>query len=245
MSHTLERSRPALITGANKGVGVESARQLAAEGYTIVIGAKDRRIGEEAAAMIPIGGTYAHVVELDVTRPDTIEKAVEYIEVQFGKLDVLINNDAVFLDNAPPSRLDARLFRQTFDTNVYGAFAVTQAMLPLLRKSSSARIVNLSSNLGSLTKQSDPEFEFADFVAAAYNCSKTALNALTVQFAKELKQTPIKINAADPGCTAAGMNADDGYRTVQQGAAIIVRLATLPEDGPSGAFFDENGAIPW
>jgi NAD(P)-dependent dehydrogenase (short-subunit alcohol dehydrogenase family) len=245
MSHLLKRSRPVLITGANKGLGVETARQLAAEGYTIIIGARDRTKVEEAAAMIPIGDTYAHVLELDVTRPDTIEKAVEYIEVQFGKLDVLINNEAVFLDNAPPSRLDARLFRQTFETNVYGAFAVTQSMLPLLRKSSSGRIVNMSSNLGSLAKQSDQDFEFADFVAAAYNCSKTALNALTIQFAKALKQTPIKINAADPGCTAADMNGDDGYRTVQQGASIVVRLATLSDDGPTGAFFDENGEIPW
>jgi len=245
MSLSQERGRTALITGANKGLGYETARQLGARSYTVWIGARNKGKGEAAAAQLLQEGIDAHFVELDVTRPPTIESAARKVERLCGKLDVLVNNAGVFLDNAPPSELDIELLRQTFETNVFGAFAVTRTMLPLLAKSPAGRVVNVSSSLGSLSKLGDPDFEFADFLAAAYNSSKTALNALTVQFAKQWKDSPIKFNAADPGYMATDMTANQGRRTVQQGAVIVVCLATLPDDGPSGAFYDANGAIPW
>ena len=135
--------------------------------------------------------------------------------------------------------------RRTFETNVFGVVAVTQAMLPMLRKSSAGRIVNLSSGLASLAQNSDPNWAFDSVNLLAYNSSKTALNAVTVQFAKELRDTPIKVNAADPGYTATDMNGHSGTRTVEQGATAAVRLATLPDDGPTGSFFDEDGVVPW
>jgi len=148
-------------------------------------------------------------------------------------------------DRLPPSQVDIETLRHTYETNVFGVFAVTKALLPLLKKSTAGRIVNLSSGLGSLTFNSDPNYEFADFKLLAYNSSKTAVNAITVLLAAELKDTPIKINAADPGFTATDINQYQGYRTVEQGAIAAVRLATLPDDGSSGGFFDEDGVVPW
>lgn len=144
-----------------------------------------------------------------------------------------------------PSQVDIETLRHTYETNVFGVFAVTKTLLPLLKKSKAGRIVNLSSGLASLTQNSDPNYEFADFKLLAYNSSKTAVNAITVLLAAELKDTPIKINAADPGFTATDINQYQGYRTVEQGALAAVRLATLPNDGSSGGFFDENGVVPW
>lgn len=239
------RLKTAFITGANKGLGFETARQLGAQGYAVAIGARDRTRGEKAADQLAKDGVDAHFVLIDVTRPDTIASAAKQVEAQFGKLDVLVNNAGVFVDNAPPSQLDISLLQQTFETNVFGVFAVTQALLPSLRKSASGRIVNMSSGLGSLTHNSDPMYELAAFKMIAYNASKTAVNALTVQFAHELKDTAIKVNAADPGYTATDMTGHQGHRSVQQGAAIVVRLATLAEYGPTGGFFNENGAVPW
>ncbi|MCR8631321.1 MULTISPECIES: SDR family oxidoreductase [Paenibacillus] len=235
----------ALITGGNKGIGLETARQLGARGFAVVLGARNRTKGEEAASALRKEGIEAYSTQLDVTHSGTIARAVRQIEEQFTKLDVLVNNAGVFLDNAPPSQLDSSLLRQTFETNFFGMFAVTQGMLPLLRKSEAGRIVNMSSGLGSLTQNCDPEYEFAKFKIIGYNSSKTAVNALTIQFAYELKDTAIKINAADPGYTATDMNDHQGDRTVQQAAVVVVRLATLPDDGPTGGFFDENGVIPW
>jgi NAD(P)-dependent dehydrogenase (short-subunit alcohol dehydrogenase family) len=141
--------------------------------------------------------------------------------------------------------LDMDILRRTYDTNVFGVFAVTKAMLPLIRKSEAGRIVNMSSGLGSLTQTSDPQWPFAQVNLLAYNSSKTAVNAITVQFANELRDTPIKVNAADPGYVATDLNQHRGHRTVQQGASAPVRLATLPADGPTGGYFDEDGVVPW
>lgn len=235
----------ALITGANKGIGLEIARQLGVQGITVLLGVRDENRGREAAETLQADRIDARAVQLDVTQQDTIDAAANYIENEFGKLDILVNNAGVAIDNAPPSQLDIEILRRTYDTNVFGVFAVTKAMLPLLRKSDAGRIVNLSSGLGSLAQNSDPNYEYAQFNLLAYNSSKTALNAMTIQFAHELKDTPIKVNAADPGYVATDINDHRGSRTVEQGATAPVRLATLPDDGPTGGYFDENGIVPW
>ena len=235
----------ALITGANKGIGLEIARQLGTQGITVLLGVRDEKRGHEAAETLQAEHIDAHVVQLDVTNQNTIDTAATYIDSEFGKLDILVNNAGIAIDTVPPSQLDIEDLRRTYDTNVFGVFAVTKAMLPLLRKSDAGRIVNMSSGLGSLTQNSDPNYEYAQIKILAYNSSKTALNAMTIQFAHELKDTPIKVNSADPGYVATDINDYRGTRTVQQGATAAVRLATLPADGPTGGYFDENGIVPW
>ena len=235
----------ALITGANKGIGKEIARQLGAQGMTVLIGARDLGRGEEAATELKAGGADAHPVRLDVTDAASIETAARQIESEYGRLDILVNNAGIALDGGPASALDVDTLRRTYETNVFGVFSVTKAFLPLLRKSEAGRIVNHSSGLGSLTQNSDPDWGFAGVKPLAYNSSKAALNMLTVIFAAELKDTPIKVNAADPGYTATDLNQNSGPRTVEQGATAAVRLATLPADGPTGGYFDEDGVVPW
>ena len=235
----------ALITGANKGIGLEIARQLGTQGITVLIGARDEKRGSVAAEKLQAENIDAHAVQLDVTNQQSIDAAAKHIESKFAKLDILVNNAGIFIDNAPPSQLDIEVLRRTYETNFFGVFAVTKAMLPLLHKSQAGRIVNISSGLGSLTQNSDPNYEYAQIKYLAYNSSKTALNAMTVQFAHELKDTPIKVNSADPGYVATDINNNNGTRTVQQGASTPVRLATLPADGPTGSFFDDNGVVPW
>jgi NAD(P)-dependent dehydrogenase (short-subunit alcohol dehydrogenase family) len=246
MTETHTHRRIALVTGANKGIGLEIARQLASRHSMIVlIGARDEARGREAADKLRSAGLDVRSVVLDVTDPKTIAAAAKHIAKEFDRLDVLVNNAGVFLDPVPPSQVTMDMLRGTYETNVFGVVAVTQAMLPLLRKSTAGRIVNLSSGLGSLTQNSDPTWPFADKKFLAYNSSKTALNAVTVQFAAELKPAGIKVNAADPGYTATDMNKHQGFRSVEQGATAAVRLATLPADGPTGGYFDENGLLPW
>jgi len=235
----------ALITGANKGIGLEIARQLGRQGITVLLGARDEGRGREAAEKLRADGVDARSIQLDVTSVETIDRAAHRIEKEFGRLDVLVNNAGIFIDDAPPSGLAMEVLRRTYETNFFGPVAVTQAMLPLLRRSLAGRIVNMSSGLGSLTQISDPGWEFSNLILLAYNSSKTALNAVTVQFAKELHDTAVKVNSADPGYTATDMSNHQGTRSVEQGARAAVRLATLPEDGPSGGFFDEHGALPW
>ena len=210
----LER-KVALITGANKGIGLEIARQLGRQGVTVLVGARDAGRGREATERLRSEGIDAYL------------------------------NAGIFIDDAPPSGLDREVLRRTYETNVFGPVAVTKAMLPPLRKSSAGRVVNMSSGLGSLTLASEPGWEFAGINLLAYNSSKSALNSVTVQFAKELRDTPIKVNAADPGYTATDLNNHQGTRDVEQGARAAVRLATLPADGPTGGFFDEDGPLPW
>ncbi|MBD0344347.1 MAG: SDR family oxidoreductase [Coleofasciculus sp. Co-bin14] len=237
--------RIALITGANKGIGLEIARQLGTQGITVLLGVRDENRGREAAQKLQAEQIDARAVQLDVTKQETIDTAASYIESEFGKLDILVNNAGIAIDNAPPSQLDIEVLRRTYDTNVFGVFAITKAMLPLLRKSDAGRIVNMSSGLGSLTQNSDPNYEYAQVKVLAYNSSKTALNAMTIQLAHELKDTSIKVNSADPGYVATDINDYRGTRTVEQGATAAVRLATLPADGSTGGYFDENGIVPW
>ncbi|MDB5085991.1 MAG: dehydrogenase [Bacilli bacterium] len=239
-------SKIVLITGGNKGIGFETARQLGHLGFTILLGSRDETKGKEAMAALKTENINAKVITLDVTDLDTIQSAVKQIDDQYGSLDVLINNAGLSLDGGvPPSQLELVNLRMTYETNVFGMFSVTKAMLPLIKKSPAGRIVNLSSGLASLTLNSDPESEFYGLNLLAYMSSKTAINALTVLFAKELRDTSIKINSADPGFTSTDLNGHRGYRSVEQGASIVVKLATLANDGPTGGFFDENGVVPW
>lgn len=238
----------ALITGANKGIGYEVARQLGKRGMKILVGARNETLGREAAEKLKAENVDAKFLRLDVTDQTTLERAASDIEREFGKLDVLVNNAGIFDKSefaTPPSQLEVETLKRIFETNFFGAFAVTKAMLPLVRKAETGRVVNVSSGLGSLAVNSDPGWEFGQLNLLAYCASKTALNQMTVQFAKELRDTAIKVNSADPGYTATDLNNHQGTRTVEQGATVIVRLATLPDDGASGGFFDENGTVAW
>ncbi|MFI9842033.1 SDR family NAD(P)-dependent oxidoreductase [Nonomuraea sp. NPDC051941] len=255
MSEHATHRKIALITGANKGIGRAAAGQLAALGMTVLIGARDPRRGEEAAAALRAAGGDAHAVTLDVTDPATARAAAEQVEERFGHLDVLVNNAGITgsgqvtpvdAHDQVPSSVDLDMVRAVFETNVLGVIAVTNAMLPLLRRSPAPRIVNVSSAAGSLTLNSNLDGPFTALPAsAAYSPSKTALNALTVQYANELRKDGILVNAADPGYVDTEINNHSGYLTTEQGAAILVRLATLGVDGPTGGFFSENGPMPW
>lgn len=235
----------ALITGANKGIGKEIARQLGLKGLTVLVGARDEHRGTEAAFELKQQGIDAHALILDVTNSESIAAACGEIEREYGRLDVLVNNAGIALEAVPDSTVDVEMMRATYETNVFGVFATTTALLPLLKKSKEARIVNLSSGLGSLTHNSDPDWEYAAIKPVAYNSSKAALNMITIVLAAQLKDSGIKVNAADPGYTATDLNGHRGTRTVEQGAIEAVRLATLPADGPTGGYFDEEGAVPW
>lgn len=238
--------RIALVTGANKGIGFEVARQLARRGDTVLVGARNEGRGREAEAKLKAEGFDAHFVHLDLEDALTHQRAAKLIEEKFGKLDVLVNNAGIALDaNFKASTVPQELLRKTFDTNFFGVIAVTQALLPLLKKSRAGRIVNVSSGLASLTNHGDPAWEFYEVKLLAYNSSKTALNAFTVTLAHELKDTKIKVNSADPGFTATDLNGHSGYKTVEQGASVIVELAILPDDGATGRYFDDNGLLPW
>ena len=236
----------ALVTGATRGIGFEIARQLGHHGLVVLVGARERARGEAAVRRLAAEGADAHVVLLDVTSPESIAEAVTTVSARFDRLDVLINNAGILLDRGlKPSEVSPALLHATYETNVFGPIAVIQAFLPLLRRSPAGRIVNASSELGSLARNTDPTFEFAHLKRLAYNSSKTALNAVTVMFAHELRDTPIKVNAADPGYTATELNGFAGTQTVEEGARAAVALALLPDDGPTGGYFNADGPLPW
>ena len=244
----MRTNKVALITGANKGIGYEIARQLGQQSITVIVGARDETKGAEAAEKLRAEGLEAHAVKLDVTDPETIAATKRFVEEKFGKLDILVNNAGITGGSdwsTPPSLVPLDVVRKVYETNFFGVIAVTQAFVPLLKQGSAGRIVNVSSGLGSLTLLSDPGFPFSGMNLLDYNSSKTALNAVTVSFAKEFKDTPIKVNSADPGYTATDMNANTGTKTVAEGADTIVWLATLSEDGPTGGYFSSREPIPW
>ncbi len=241
----IENRQAALVTGGNKGIGFEICRQLGERGITVLIGARSRERGAKAVDRLASEGIRSEWIPLDVVDAASVERAAAYIGETYGKLDILVNNAGVFLQEPEPSALDVGTFKTVYETNVFGVFRVTVAMLPLLRRSHAGRIVNLSSSLGSLGLHGDPSFELGGIVALGYNSSKTAVNAMTVHFAKELSATTIKVNAADPGYCSTDMNGHSGPRSPSQGARAAVRLATLPPDGPTGGLFDENGPLPW
>ncbi len=242
-----DSSRPvALVTGANKGIGLEIARRLGQAGMTVLIGARNERLGQEAAVKLQAENLDARYIKLDVNRPATAEAAAMAISGEFRRLDVLVNNAGILEPtDGPPGSADLSAVRRTMDTNFHGALVVTQAMLPLIRQAPAGRIVNVSSGLGSLTWNGDPDWEYASVKLLGYNASKAALNMLTVQLAWELRGTPIKVNSANPGYTATDLNGHRGHQTVEQGAYEAVRLALLPPDGPTGGFFQSAGRDPW
>jgi NAD(P)-dependent dehydrogenase (short-subunit alcohol dehydrogenase family) len=243
----------ALVTGANKGIGFQAARQLAERGLTVVVGARDPGRGRAAADEMRATGADAHPVTLDVTDPATVRQAAQWIAERFGRLDVLVNNaGAAEHPGHRPSAADLDMVRGVFETNVFGVLTVTNALLPLLHRSAAPRIVNVSSGMGSLTTQSSPDSYLAHVPAtAAYPASKSALNALTVQYAKELRREGFLVNAVTPGPCDTDLTKElqsAGFsmtRTAAQGAAVIVRLATLGPDGPTGGFFGEDGPVLW
>lgn len=237
----------ALVTGANKGIGYEIAAGLGALGWSVGVGARDRHRREAAVEKLRAGGADAFGVALDVTDDASVAAAAALLEEQAGRLDVLVNNAAV-TGGMPqePTRVDPDAVRTAVETNVIGVIRVTNAMLPLLRRSASPRIVNMSSSVGSLTLQaSETSGVAASPVSAAYAPSKSFLNAVMLQYVKELRGSNILINAGCPGYTATDLNGFQGVRTPEQGAAIALRLATLPDDGPTGGFFDDAGVVPW
>ncbi|GAA3824527.1 SDR family oxidoreductase [Sphaerisporangium flaviroseum] len=240
----------ALVTGANQGIGREIVAQLAERGMTVLLGARDRRRGEEAAAALRSASADVRALPLDVTDRTSVTTAARYVDDHFGVLDVLVNNAGILGDPGGQGPTGARLevVREVFETNVFGVISVTTAMLPLLLRSPAGRIVNVTSGLGSLTLMADPEGHFTHRPASvAYVPSKTALNSLTVQYAKELRAHGVLVNAADPGPCATGFTkAVPGLtRTAADGAAIAVRLATLDDDGPTGGCFGDQGPLPW
>jgi NAD(P)-dependent dehydrogenase (short-subunit alcohol dehydrogenase family) len=245
----------ALITGANKGIGLETARQLGARGFTVLAGARDAERGLEAERALRADGADARFVRLDVTDDASVREAAAWIEREYGRLDTLVNNAGIARGN-PPSQTDLDAMREVYEVNVFGVIRVTNAMLPLLRRAPAARIVNVSSEVGSITSQADPASPLAAIPASlAYPSSKSALDMITVMYARELRDTPIKVNAANPGYTKTDLNRNSGFRSVAEGAEASVYLATLPGDGPSGILWghlwtadgpaDAYGTLPW
>jgi NAD(P)-dependent dehydrogenase (short-subunit alcohol dehydrogenase family) len=242
----MKNTKTALVTGANKGIGREVARRLAGLGFTVLAGARDRGRGEAACEGLRTEGLDVHLVVLDVADEESAARAAAEVEGRFGKLDVLVNNAGISLGAESPSKQALGAMRHLFATNVWGPIAVTQAFLPLLERAPAPRIVNVSSSVGSLGLAMDPEGRIAQLGGIfGYAASKTALNAFTLRLAHELRDKRIKVNAACPGYVATDLNRHTGPRTVEQGAEIIVRLATLPDDGPTGGFFDDAGPVPW
>jgi NAD(P)-dependent dehydrogenase (short-subunit alcohol dehydrogenase family) len=252
-NHMVDK-RVALVTGANKGIGLQIAKDLAKHGLVVLVGSRDLTKGEVAAKSV---GADAHAIQLDVTGEASIAAAAERIRREYGRLDVLVNNAGITFDPAfdippeergnlnIPSASPMRYIRGIFETNVFGLIAVTQVMLPLLREAPAGRIVNMGSSSGSLTLNSDPAFPHRHVFGAAYSPSKTTVHAITLAFAIELEKTNIKVNAACPGFTATDLNGFRGTRAVEQGAREAVRLALIGPDGPNGTLSDEDGPIAW
>jgi NAD(P)-dependent dehydrogenase (short-subunit alcohol dehydrogenase family) len=231
----------AFITGANKGIGLEIARQLGQQGMVVVLGARDKVKGAAAAAALVAEGIEAHAVKLDVNRKQDVAKLPGYFKDRFGGLDVLINNAGV----AEWRHDDVDSFRRTFETNVLGVVAVTYALLPLLKKSRAGRIVNQSSILGSLTMLTNKPKMFGNFMIPAYTASKAALNGFTVALAHKLRDTTLKVNSAHPGWVRTDLGGKEAPLTVVDGAKTAVTLATLADDGPTGQFFHMGELLPW
>lgn len=240
----------ALITGANRGLGFEVARQLAQAGHTVVIGARDPQKGEEAAELLREEGVTAEAVTLEVDDSASVARAAAVLRERHGKLDVLVNNAGVLPEAtaAPAEAVDAKLFRQTFATNLIGAVSVTEQLLPLLRQSQAGRIVNVSTTMGSLAEQSDPESPYYAMVVPAYQASKAALNSVTISLSKALTDTPIKVNSVCPGFVQTDLtpvNRDQAPLTAAAAARVVVRYALVDDGGPSGGFFDHEAAVAW
>ncbi len=238
----------ALVTGANKGIGFETVRQLAAKGVTVLLGARDEKRGAEAVEQLKKEGLDVQFLQLDVNDTASQDNAARFIADKFGKLDILINNAGVAFDfQVPASQGTLEQWRSTFETNVFSLVSLTQKLLPLVKKSDAGRIVNLSSILGSLALNSDPNSPIGGWasVTTAYNASKAALNMFTIHLANELKNTPIKVNSAHPGWVKTDMGGQDAPLEIEDGAKTSVELALLADDGPTGGHFHLGEPIPW
>lgn len=241
----MNAQRIALVTGANKGIGFALAGGLGALRWTVGVGARDAIRGEEAADRLRQGGADAFMVPLDVTDDESVTAAAQQVSDRFGRLDTLVNNAGVA---GPwpdaPSALQVKDVQRVLDTNVVGVIRVTNAFLPLLRRSEHPRVVNQSSHVASLTLQSAPDADFGG-PSGAYAPSKSFVTALTIQYARELADTNVLVNASCPGYVATDLNAFNGTQSPEDGAEVAIRLATLPDDGPRGLVFDADGPVPW
>ena len=244
----------ALVTGANRGLGFEISRQLGQKGMTVLMGARDSEKGEKAAVVLRGEGLDTRAIALDVTNSASITSVVDVIRSDFGRLDVLVNNAAVLLDiGVQPSDLGEDVLRNTFEVNFFGPYRLTQELVPLLKGSPRGRIVNLATQVASLNQLADPESPLKDDICPAYQASKTALNAITLVFAKELRDTGIKVNSVCPGWVMTDMGHDDlpDYgnavrpMSAQEAVEKLLWLMTLPDDGPTGGFFSEGEPVPW
>ncbi len=245
LQHGVMAKTTALVTGANKGIGYAICQGLGALGWRVGVGARDDGRRDAAVRSLQAAGVDAFGVPLDVTNPASVSAAAALLHDQEGGLDVLVNNAAITGGRPQePTLVDPETVLQVVDTNVVGVIRVTNAMLPLLRHSASPRIVNISSGVGSLTLQTAQQ-EPVGPLSGAYSPSKTYLNAVTVQYAKELADTAILINMGCPGYVDTDLNGHQGTRTVEQGATIAIRLATLPDGGPTGTYSNEDGPLPW
>jgi NAD(P)-dependent dehydrogenase (short-subunit alcohol dehydrogenase family) len=240
--------RIALVTGANKGLGFEMSRQLGQAGVTVVLAARDPQKGEAAAAKLRDEGLDAQFLRLDVNDKRDHAAASAFLEEKFGRLDILINNAGISeeaLGGGKASTTAEDTIRRTFDTNFFAPVALTQALMPLLKKSDAGRIVNMSSILGSQTLQADPKSPIYDFKSLAYDASKAALNSFTIHLAHELKDTKIKVNSAHPGWVKTDMGTDAAPMELPEGAKTGVELALLGDDGPTGGFVHLGETLPW
>ncbi len=248
MADQLQR-KVALVTGANKGLGLEMSRQLGKADITVVVGARDLAKAQQAVSELQAAGIDARPLALNVTDSASIEAAVKQIEDTLGRLDILVNNAGVMLEHDwignTALTVSPDTLRQTFDANFFGLVAVTQAFLPLIRKSEQGRIVNMSSIQGSLTLQADPQSPVYDSKPFAYDASKVAVNAFTVHLAHALRESQIKVNSAHPGWVQTELGGGQAPMSLEDGAKTGVQLATLPADGPSGAYLHFSEPLPW
>lgn len=237
----------ALVTGGNKGIGLEISRNLSGAGCTVLVGARNRERGQQAVRQLEQSGLNdIHLIEIDVTKQETITAAAQHIESEYGRLDILMNNAGVNLrGDGLPGAADVGVVEKIFDTNFFGALRVAQTMLPLLRKSPGGTIVNVSSGLGSLTFNSDPSWSGYNTKYIGYCASKAALNMLTTHLAYELRDTNIKVNSANPGYTKTDLNNNQGTQPVEVGAIEATRLALLDDNGPTGGSYSKDGPDPW
>jgi NAD(P)-dependent dehydrogenase (short-subunit alcohol dehydrogenase family) len=249
---TNDVTKIALITGANRGLGFEVARQLGRLGVKSLLGARDPEKGAQAAAQLATEGLDAESIVLDVESVSSVEAAAEQVTNEYGGLDILVNNAGILPEATTPDAtkpLDLRLFRRTFEVNLFGAVAVTQNFLPLLRRSPAGRIVNVSTTMGSLSDQTNPSSPYYGLVVPAYQTSKAALNGITIALAKTLADTPIKINSICPGWVQTDLGGPDNRAAAplraEEAAGIVVTMACLPDDGPTGQFVDRDGTVPW
>ena len=246
---TQQKVKVALITGANRGIGFETAKGLAALGITVILGTRDIIKGQAAAQQLQDLGFKAEAIEYDANQSQSADSVYEYIDEHYGKLDILVNNAGMLQEQLMgknnSTSVSTDVLQQTFQTNLFAVIALTQKLLPLIKKAPAGRIVNLSSILASLTLHSMPKSPIDPAKAFAYNASKTALNAYTIHLARELRDTNVKVNAAHPGWVKTSVGGVNAPMEVEDSAKTSIQLATLNDDGASGGFFHDGEALPW